>query len=95
MKIFGITVSVLILALLFLSLFTGVYEFPEDEAAGIINHNGITVLTAIYLLISLLSATYTILNGLWRNKWLVYPILVVGLLCLMRLIYILVFYLEK
>lgn len=95
LKITGVILFLTILVLLFLSLFTNIYEFPEDELIGNINDNGVTVLTAIYLFISLLSAIYALLNGFKKNKTIAYPIYIIGVLSFMRLIYILIFYLEK
>lgn len=94
MKVAGIIVLGIILLLLTLSMFTNVYEFDWHKEAGIVNTDGVLVLTVNYSIISTLSLFYVILNKLYRNKWIVYPIMVIGMACFFRLVYIFVNYYE-
>lgn len=94
MKYLGILIFIIILLLLFFSFFFNIYEFPEDKESENINADGTLMLSITYFIISLLSFVYLKLNGLNKNKGIAYPIYTVGIVILLRLIYILIFYYQ-
>lgn len=75
-----------------MSFFGRPYDTLEDKEINNINTNSVLVLTMIFLMTTVLSFMYVMINKFSKNKIIVFLILAIGIFSLVEFIRMLTFY---